>query len=108
MRVPLGALTLMTNWPGSVRGKKATPRKGDSARLSTNTPMMMPTVILGLLERVLEKFVVLAQHVIVAAIKRREHTIQPSAFVLAFCLTAVFRLDEAGTEQRNNGHRHQV
>ena len=33
-RVPVGALRLMTNCPGSVRGKKETPSKGDKARLS--------------------------------------------------------------------------
>ena len=28
MRVPVGAFTLMVNWPASVRGKKATPSNG--------------------------------------------------------------------------------
>src|SRR5262249_32880661 len=47
MRVPDGDFMLMTNWPASVRGKKATPRSGYNVRLATTTAMMTPTAGAG-------------------------------------------------------------
>ena len=37
MRVPVGTLRFMVNWPASVRGKKASPRNGEIARLTRNS-----------------------------------------------------------------------
>ena len=43
MRLPDGDLRLITNWPASVRGKKATPSSGNNNRLATNSPVMATT-----------------------------------------------------------------
>ena len=36
IRVPVGALMLITNWPASERGKKERPSLGNSSRLAAN------------------------------------------------------------------------
>ncbi len=46
-RVPLAALRLMTNWPGSVRGKYALPMSGYAPNDRRNTPLMPHTVATG-------------------------------------------------------------
>ena len=46
-RVPVGALRLMTNWLGSVRGKYARPTSGYNPRLRTKIPVMPNTVAMG-------------------------------------------------------------
>ena len=46
-RVPVGALRLITNWPGSVRGKKPSPMNGNSAKLNRQIPRIPTTVPKG-------------------------------------------------------------
>ena len=47
MRLPVGALTLMTNMPASVRGKKDKPISGYRARLATKDAPQATTVSHG-------------------------------------------------------------
>src|ERR1700687_955614 len=47
-RVPGGAFTLITNCPGSVRGKNETPSAGYSERDTSETPTRLATVATGL------------------------------------------------------------
>jgi hypothetical protein len=48
----------------------------------------------GALQRPLQKLVVLREHVVVAAVERLQHTLQPSTFALAVRFIAMLRLDE--------------
>jgi hypothetical protein len=47
IRVPVGAFTLITNWPASVRGKNETPIKGTNRKLRANAPIIAATVNRG-------------------------------------------------------------
>ena len=68
-REPVGAFTLMTNCPGSVRGKKATPSNGDNARLTTNVAHDDDHGRYGTRQRFIHGSVVLHQHLVVVAIE---------------------------------------
>ena len=45
--VPEAAFRLMTNWPASVAGKKAEPRKGKISRLAAAAPSRTATTVRG-------------------------------------------------------------
>ena len=74
MRVPLGALTLMTNCPGSVRGKKATPSSGDKRQAEHEHAHDDDDRHLRTCQRLVDALVVLGQHVVVPAIERRQQS----------------------------------
>ena len=62
MRVPVGAFTLMTNWPASVRGKKETPMKGYSRKHRQKNIRKPTTTVHRIFERLADPFFVKIQH----------------------------------------------
>ena len=62
MRVPVGAFTLMTNWPASVRGKKETPTNGIQQETQNKQPRETEHHLPGTVERLPHPALVTVQH----------------------------------------------
>ena len=107
-RVPVGALTLITNWPGSVRGKKATPRNGNSARLTTNAAHDDDDRCDRTAQRLVDRAIVAHQHLVVLAVEAATRSVSNTDFRLLCAAFAVCRFDEARAEQRHHRHGDEV
>ena len=68
-REPVGALTLITNWPGSVRGKKATPSSGNERQAHHKAAHDDDHGSHRTRQRFVHRGVVSAQHAVVAMIE---------------------------------------